>query len=563
MTTQQLSSVAVVDETRKPALLTVTGLDVSFGEHRVVQDVSFDVAAGSTVSLIGRSGSGKSTIANAILGLLDPHQARVAGSARFRGDEILALRAKELRRLRGTEIGFIPQDPGSALNPVRRIGAQFDEVLRHSQRGTKSDRRELIVNVLERVGLPDPDRVIRSYPHELSGGMQQRVLIGMAILLDPGLLVADEPTSALDVTVQKTILDLLDDLRGDLGVGILLITHDLSLAAARSDTVVVLNDGVVQEFGSAAQVLRDPQSDYARQLYRDVPGLQLDKYRDVKVVRQHSVTASDDQPALEVRDLVKSFGRGRNAHVALDGVSFTVARGTTHALVGESGSGKSTAIRTVLRLEPQDSGAVILNGSELSAHDHKSLREIRRNLQLVYQNPFTSLDPQYSVGNLIAEPLRLYGVGTAQQRRERTLELLAAVGLEERFVKAKPTTLSGGQRQRAAIARAIALKPDILLLDEPTSALDVSVQAQILDLLVALQSELGLTYLFVSHDLSVVRQFADTVTVLRNGAVLESGRVDDVFAHPKQAHTQQLLSSVPWPNPTSAIPAHQVKGNPP
>jgi len=532
--------------TPQPALLAVAGLHVFYGDHHVVKGVSFEVSAGSTVSLIGRSGSGKSTIANSILGLLDPHTSRVDGSVRFRGEEILRLRARELRRLRGTEIGFIPQDPGNALNPVRRIGAQFDEVLRQSQRSTRSERRDLILNVLERVGLPEPSRVIRLYPHELSGGMQQRVLIGMAILLNPGLLVADEPTSALDVTVQKTILDLLDDLRNDLGVGILLITHDLSLAAARSDAVVVLNDGAVQEYGSSAQVLSEPRSDYARRLYRDVPGLQLDKYREAKSARQQRNTANDGVPALRVQDLVKTFGRGRTNHVALDGVSFAVARGTTHALVGESGSGKSTAVRTILRLERQDSGKVFLDGDELSSHDHTSLREVRRNLQLVYQNPFTSLDPQYSIGSLIAEPLRLYGVGSAQQRKERTLELLHAVGLEERVAQAKPTTLSGGQRQRAAIARAVALQPEILVLDEPTSALDVSVQAQILDLLVSLQSDLGLTYLFVSHDLSVVRQFADTVTVLHQGAVVESGRVDEVFANPEQPHTQKLLSSVPW-----------------
>ncbi|MGH3637730.1 MAG: dipeptide ABC transporter ATP-binding protein [Mycobacterium sp.] len=549
---QQIPATEGTHDTNAPAVLTVADLTVSYDGHTVVENVSFEVPPGSTVSLIGRSGSGKSTIANAILGLLDPHTSRVRGSVRFRGDEILSLRAKELRQLRGSEIGFIPQDPGSALNPVRRIGAQFDEVLRHAQPGSKSHRRDTTLKVLERVGLPDPARVFRAYPHELSGGMQQRVLIGMAILLDPGLLIADEPTSALDVTVQKTILDLLDDLRSDLGVSILLITHDLSLAAARSDAVVVLNDGAVQEYGTSTQVLRHPRSDYARQLYRDVPGLQLDKYREVKASRQQRLTVDVDEPALRVQNLVKTFGRGRNAHVALGGVSFAVARGTTHALVGESGSGKSTALRTVLRLEPQDSGHVFLNGVELTARDHQSLREVRRNLQLVYQNPFTSLDPQYTVASLIAEPLGLYGVGSARERKERTLELLHAVGLDERVAKAKPSKLSGGQRQRAAIARAIALHPDILLLDEPTSALDVSVQAQILDLLVSLQSEFGLTYLFVSHDLSVVRQFADTVTVLRQGAVVESGRVDEVFENPKEAHTQQLLSSVPWLNPTSA-----------
>ena len=293
-------------------------------------------------------------------------------------------------------------------------------------------------------------------------------------------------------------------------------------------------------------MLSEPRSDYARRLYRDVPGLQLDKYREAKSARQQRNTVNDGVPALRVQDLVKTFGRGRTNHVALDGVSFAVARGTTHALVGESGSGKSTAVRTILRLERQDSGKVFLDGDELSSHDHTSLREVRRNLQLVYQNPFTSLDPQYSVGSLIAEPLRLYGVGSAQQRKERTLELLHSVGLEERVAQAKPTTLSGGQRQRAAIARAVALQPEILVLDEPTSALDVSVQAQILDLLVSLQSDLGLTYLFVSHDLSVVRQFADTVTVLHQGAVVESGRVDEVFANPEEPHTQKLLSSVPW-----------------
>lgn len=534
-------------------VLAVRGLAVSYqGDLAVptVSAVSFEIPAGHTVAIVGGSGSGKSTVANAILGLLDPRVA-VGGSSVFRGRDTLRLRGRELRRIRGRGIGFVPQDPTSSLNPVRRIDHQIFETFRASglpEYGRPHRFPEQAVELLDSVGLAHPGRALRSYPHQLSGGQLQRILIGIAIAQRPALIVADEPTSALDVTVQKTILDLLDRLKADHDLSVLLITHDLSLAAERADRVVVLQAGRIAETGASSQVLRAPESPYTRALVGDIPSSDPDRFAAAKARRAEPTGPA----ALTVEDVHKTFRSGRHRTHALHGVGFEIPPGRTHALVGESGSGKSTLARIVLRLIEPDSGRILVAGQDISQLDRRRLRAARRNLQLVYQNPYHSLDPTYTVGRIIAEPLVRYRLGTRAQRRDRVREVLELVGLDESFLNRSIRKLSGGQRQRVAIARALSPSPQLFVLDEPTSALDVSVQAQILDVLVELQARLGVSYLFISHDLSVVRQIADTVTVLRRGEVQEQGDTAQVFAAPTAEYTATLVRSIPARPPQDA-----------
>ncbi|RRQ27188.1 ABC transporter ATP-binding protein [Rhodococcus sp. Eu-32] len=535
----------IADDASAP-LLTVRDLAVSYSgdlEAPTVSGVSFDVPAGTTVAVVGESGSGKSTVVNAILNLLEDRVA-VGGSVEFGGRNVLRLREREFRRIRGRRIGFVPQDPTASLDPVRRIDRQIFEAYRASglpEYSRSSDHHAQAAELLRSVGIVDPDRALHSYPHQLSGGQLQRVLIGIAISQRPELIVADEPTSALDVTIQKTILDLIDRLKSEHGLSVLLITHDLSLASERSETVVVLNAGRVEETGSSVDVLRDPRSAYARALIDDIPSIEPDRFETAKAGRP----VPGPEPALVVTDVRKTFHNGRHHTEALKGVSFEIPEGRTHALVGESGSGKSTLARIVLRLEEPDTGHVLVAGQDVSHLGKREIKNARRNLQLVYQNPFHSLDPTYSVGRLVAEPLVRYKVGTRTERREQARRVLGLVGLDESYLDRRITKLSGGQRQRVAIARALSLSPKILILDEPTSALDVTVQAQILEVLVDLQVKLGLSYLFISHDLSVVRQFADTVTVLRHGVVQEHGETADVFDDPRTEYTSRLVESIP------------------
>jgi len=516
-------------------LMAVRGLRVAYGGHEVVSGVDFELGAGRSLALIGESGSGKSTIARALLRLL-PSAGRASGSVELAGREILGLPERRFRSLRGRTLGFVPQDPGNALNPVRTIGAQALEAADLVDGLAKEDRHEAVLDTFAQVGLTDPARVWASYPHQLSGGMLQRVLIGLAVLPRPALLVADEPTSALDVTIQKRILDLLSGLREDLGISLLLITHDLAIAAERADSLVVLKDGVIQEAGPTAEVFARPASDYARRLHADVPALNPARYAALRDGRDPASPAK-----IEVQGVTKTFG----SLTAVDDVSFAVPAGTTHALVGESGSGKTTAIRLLLGLEQPDSGRIVVAGEELHGRSHESLRSVRRHLQLVYQNPYTSLDPTWKVERLVREPLDRYRIGSARERGTLVRETLRAVGLSEELVSRKPSALSGGQRQRVAIARALVLRPDVIVLDEPTSALDVSVQAEIVETLLRLQAELGLTYVFVSHDLSLVRQLAHTVSVMRHGRVVEQGTVASIFDSPREEYTRTLLDSLP------------------
>ncbi|GAA2991432.1 ABC transporter ATP-binding protein [Actinokineospora diospyrosa] len=515
-------------------LLRVEGLTVSYGDHQVVTDVGFSLRRGESLALIGESGSGKSTIARSVLRLLPRGVGRATGTVEFEGQEILSLSERRFRPLRGRRIGFVPQDPGNSLNPVRTIGVQAQEAA--ALIGEKGP--EVVLETFDQVGLDNPRRVYDSYPHQLSGGMLQRVLIGLTVLPRPALIVADEPTSALDVTIQKRILDLLSQLRQDLNISLLLITHDLAIAAERADSLVVLKDGVVQEAGSTASVFSAPSSEYARKLHADVPALNPDRYQHLR----DSDRPVGEPPRIEVRGVSKTFTVDGKVLTAVDDVSFSVAPGTTHALVGESGSGKTTTIRLLLGLEEPDSGSITVAGEEVTRRSHASLRSVRRHLQLVYQNPFTSLDPLWTVKRLVGESLDRYRVG---DRDERVREALDSVGLSQDLLSRRPTALSGGQRQRVALARALVLRPDVIVLDEPTSALDVSVQAGIVEVMLTLQASLGLTYVFVSHDLALVRQLAHTVSVMRQGRIVESGPVAAVLDNPQEPYTRALVDSIP------------------
>ncbi|MGO4714369.1 dipeptide ABC transporter ATP-binding protein [Bradyrhizobium sp. 2TAF24] len=525
------------------ALLQVERLSVAYGPNTVVTDVGFSLGRGDSLALIGESGSGKSTIARAVLRLL-PSEGRATGRIAFDGRDVLGLSERQFRPLRGRAIGFVPQDPGNALNPVRTIGVQAEEAAALLGEPDKAIRTELILDMFAQVGLDNPRRVYDSDPHQLSGGMLQRVLIGLAVLPRPALLVADEPTSALDVTIQKRILDLLSRLQQELDISLLLVTHDLAIAAERADELVVLRNGVVQEAGRTASVFSSPASAYARKLHADVPALNPDRYaelRDAGFRRSNPGTA----PKIEVSAVTKTFTVDGQPLTAVDDVSFAVPAGTTHALVGESGSGKTTTIRMLLGLEDPDSGDISVAGEPISGRSQDALRAARRHLQFVYQNPFTSLDPTWKVEQLVREPLDRFKIGTRAERTTRVREALANVGLDEHLLARKPQALSGGQRQRVAIARSLVLKPDVIVLDEPTSALDVSVQADIVRVLLSLQVDLGLTYVFVSHDLALVRQLAHTVSVMHRGRIVEHGTVAEIFSNPQHPYTASLLAAIP------------------
>lgn len=531
--------------TERPApLLHVEDLHVSYGRNRVVTDVGFSLGRGRSLALIGESGSGKSTIARTVLRLL-PASTRVEGRVSFDGEEILGLSERRFRPLRGRAIGFVPQDPGNALNPVRTIGSQALEAVALTDERDPRIARERILETFAQVGLDNPQRVYDSYPHQLSGGMLQRVLIGLAVLPRPLLLVADEPTSALDVTIQKRILDLLSRLREDLDISLLLITHDLAIAAERADSIVVLKDGSVQEAGPTAVVFASPSSPYAKKLHADVPALNPDRYATLRDPGFRRLVDNGQAPKISVQNLTKTFEVDGQVLTAVNDVSFSVPSGTTHALVGESGSGKTTTIRLLLGLEQPDSGEITIAGETISGRTRRSMQTAWRHLQLVYQNPFTSLDPTWTVERLVREPLDRFKIGTPTERAEWVRAALVDVGLGAHLVTRKPQALSGGQRQRVAIARSLVLRPDVIVLDEPTSALDVSVQADIVAVLLELQAKLGLTYVFVSHDLALVRQLAHTVSVMRHGRIVEHGTVSDIFETSREPYTVALLQSIP------------------
>ncbi|MFD6515947.1 dipeptide ABC transporter ATP-binding protein [Rhodococcus sp. NPDC060176] len=524
--------------TTEEQLLSVTDLQISYGNEPAVSGVSFTVGRGEVVAVVGESGSGKSTTAHAILGLLAGSGHVTGGSVEFEGDRIDSYSDRAWQRIRGARIGLVPQDPTTSLNPVTRIGDQVAEVLRIHGLADRRTARLDAVAVLERAGIDRPEIRARQYPHELSGGMRQRVLIGIALVANPALIIADEPTSALDVTVQRRILDHLDERIAESGAAVLLITHDLGVAADRADRILVMQGGRIVESGRTADILGDPRDEYTKKLLNSAPSLSSGPVD--RPVRQ------DTSPLLTLTGITKRFNVGRGSSItAVNEVSLTVPRGQTVSLVGESGSGKSTTARIAVRLEQADAGTITFDGQDITKVKGSGLRELRRKIQLVYQNPYASLDPKLSVQDIVAEPLRAFKVGGRTQQQSRAAELLDQVALPEQFLSRKPAELSGGQRQRVAIARALALKPDLLVLDEPVSALDVSVQAQILALLDDLQRELGLTYLFISHDLAVVRQISDVVGVMQAGRLLEIGTTAEIFDNPRNEYTRTLLDAIP------------------
>ncbi|MFE5338857.1 dipeptide ABC transporter ATP-binding protein [Isoptericola sp. NPDC056578] len=547
-------------------VLEISGLEVAYraadgGTRPAVRGVDLRVGAGEVVALVGESGSGKSTTAHAALHLLPRGGEVTAGRIRLDGRDLSDLTAKEWQDVRGRHVGLVPQDPTVSLNPVVRVGDQVAEVLVIHGLARRADAKVRAVELLRQAGVDDPAARARQYPHQLSGGLRQRVLIAIAIAAGPRLIVADEPTSALDVTVQRRILDHLDSLVRETGTAVLLITHDLGVAADRADRIVVLEQGLVVEEGPAARLLADPQHPYTRALLAAAPSLASSRLVVVggdrgpapdaerRAEPAPSSAEGTASPVLALDGVRKEFplprGAERRTLVAVDDVSLAVGRGRTYALVGESGSGKSTTARLALRLEQPTAGSVVFRGEDITDARGRELRALRRGFQVVYQSPYASLDPRFTVEQIVAEPLRAYGVGDRAERADRARALIEDVALPADVLRRGPRELSGGQRQRVAIARALALQPELVVLDEPVSALDVSVQAQILELLVRLQAEHGLAYLFISHDLAVVRQVADQVGVMSRGRLVEQGAADQILLDPQEEYTRELVAAIP------------------
>ncbi|MGJ5753509.1 peptide/nickel transport system ATP-binding protein [Streptomyces puniciscabiei] len=526
------------------SLVDVTGLTVEFGSLRAVDGLSFSLAEGAALALVGESGSGKSTVAGALLGLHRGTGARVTGSVRVAGTDVQAASDEELRRLRGAKAAMVFQDPLSSLDPYYAIGDQIAEVHRVHTRVSRRAARARAVEVLERVGIPDAARRSRSRPHEFSGGMRQRALIAMALACEPDLLIADEPTTALDVTAQAQILDLLHTLREETGMGLLLVTHDVGVAAESVDDVLVMRHGRVVEHGPVGTVLAAPSAAYTRELLDAVP----------RVDARRTASQACDEVVLEATGLRREFGRGRRAFAAVDDVSLTVRRGETLGVVGESGSGKTTLGRMLVGLLEPTAGAIRYAG-----RPHTGVNPA---VQMVFQDPVSSLNPRRSVGESIADPLRARGEQDERRIQGRVTELLERVGLEKAHYDRYPHEFSGGQRQRIGIARALAAEPRLIVCDEPVSALDVTTQAQVVELLGELQRELGLALVFIAHDLAVVRQVSDRVAVMRHGRVVEYGPADEVYDSPREPYTRQLLAAVPALDPELAAQRRAARREP-
>lgn len=554
-----MSEKAMTDNNDQP-LLELKDLKISFtsstGVVDAVRGVNLTIYPGQSVAIVGESGSGKSTTAMAVIGLLPGTGKVTGGTILFNGEDITGLSDKEMQHYRGSDIGLVPQDPMSNLNPVWSIGTQVKESLRANNVVEGSEANKRVVELLQEAGLDDAERRAKQYPHEFSGGMRQRALIGIGLAARPKLLIADEPTSALDVTVQRRILDHLEGLTHELGTAVLFITHDLGLAAERASHLVVMHRGRVVESGPSLDILRDPQHPYTQRLVKAAPSLASAR---IQSAQEHGIESSEllagkaetsDEEVIRVENLTKEFDiRGEKGAkkklLAVDDVSFSLRKGTTLALVGESGSGKSTVANMVLNLLDPTSGKVFYKGTDLSTLGSSELFEMRRKLQVVFQNPYGSLDPMYSIYRCIEEPLVVHKTGNRKEREARVAELLDMVAMPRSTMRRYPNELSGGQRQRIAVARALALNPEVIVLDEAVSALDVLVQNQILQLLAGLQEELDLSYLFITHDLAVVRQTADEVAVMRQGKLVESGTVDEIFANPTESYTRDLIDSVP------------------
>ena len=527
------------------SLLSVSGLTVrlppGLDRPHAIEDVSLTLERGEILCVVGESGSGKSITAASVMGLLPPTLRIAGGRIELEGTDLLSLGAEAWRDLRGRRIGMIFQEPMTALNPIMRVGEQIEEVLRVHGEGDRRGRAARVAELLAAVGLPDPDLIRRSYPFRLSGGQRQRVMIAMALALEPALLIADEPTTALDVTTQMQILQLIRSIQRARGMGVLFITHDFGVVAEVADRIAVMQNGRIVETGRAADVLDRPQHDYTKSLIAAVPQL---------AARPDLGVETNAEPIFAARGVQKSYWRRggllrRATHVrAVRDADFTLRKGETLGLVGESGSGKSTLARCAVRLIEPESGAIVYRGEDLAVLSRAALRPYRKRIQMIFQDPFASLNPRRKVGDIVAEGPVTHGE-SRDAARARARDLLRLVGLDPSAMERYPHEFSGGQRQRIGIARALALEPEILVADEPVSALDVSVQAQVLDLLADIRRRLGLTMLFITHDLRVAAQICDTVAVMKDGAIVEYGRTAQVFGAPAHAYTRTLIDAIP------------------
>ncbi|WP_341914069.1 ABC transporter ATP-binding protein [Ferrovibrio terrae] len=572
-------------------VLEVKNLQVQFdlpeGIVRAVNGISFNIPQGGTVALVGESGSGKSVVSQAIMGIL-PRMARIAGGEILFHDPQLPGQTTNIaelprggsamRQLQGGRISIIFQEPMTSLSPLHTIGDQITEALRLHRKAGETEARELTIDMLRLVGFPDPQRALRTYAFELSGGLRQRAMIAMALVCRPALLVADEPTTALDVTIQAQILKLLKDLQSELGMAVLMITHDLGVVANMADEIVVMYHGQAMERGGLQDIFGNPQHPYLKALLNAVPrfnmkpGERLVPLREIKgevgaLLRsgKPADASKRGEPLLEVEHVSKSFtlrkgglfrpGPAATA-LAVDDVSFTVQRGECLGLVGESGCGKTTASKLILRAIKPDSGSIRFNGADVLQLEDEALFNYRRQVQFIFQDPFSSLNPRMTVFDIVSEPLVIHKIGDEEERFQRVKELMSLVGLDPRFLRRYPHSFSGGQRQRIGIARALALQPELLICDEPVSALDVSIQAQILNLLKDLKAELGLTYLFISHNLAVVDYIADRIAVMCAGRLVELAPREQLFNNPVHPYTKALLAAVPKPDPNSRLDLH-------
>lgn len=566
-------------------LLEIENLDVDFltrrGNIHAAKNVTLQVTAGEVLGLVGESGAGKSTIGNAIIDLLEPPGKVAAGSIRFNGEELRGKDEDQMRRIRGDRIGMIFQDPQTSLNPLLRIGEQLVETIRKTKGVGQTEAEKNAEALLESVGISEARARLKSYPHQFSGGMRQRVVIALALAGDPDLIIADEPTTALDVSVQAQILDLIRGLCKSRHLGVIIVTHDIGVIANIADRVAVMYRGNIVETGDVRQILGNPQHEYTKSLIAAVPrpDKRLHRFNSVDYIdggvstealnridinthwlgqrsqlQQTAADSSLDKPAIEVRNLSLAFKlqgailkRNRRMLQAVDNVSFSIAQGESFGLVGESGSGKSTVARLIAGLHKPDSGSVEIIGQNVLGNQKDPLvRAARLNLQMIFQDPYSSLNGRLRVLDIIAEPIRFYKQSDNEKHtRQLVQDLLEHVGLGKDAALRYPHEFSGGQRQRISIARALGSRPRILICDEPTSALDVSIQAQILNLLKDLQDELGLTLLFISHDLPVIRQMCDRVAVMRNGAICEIAATEDLFNSPQHEYSQHLLKLMP------------------
>ncbi|EPJ6758085.1 ABC transporter ATP-binding protein [Acinetobacter baumannii] len=567
------------EQEKKTPLLHIENLRVSFkGEDKqyieTVKGISFDIPTNTTVALVGESGSGKSVTSLATMGLLPVGQSKIDEKSKiiFEGKDLLGLSRTEMRKICGKDIAMIFQEPMSSLNPVFTVGNQIAEVLCLHMDMSRKQARQRVLELLKEVGIPSPETKIDAYPNQLSGGQQQRVMIAMAIACEPKLLIADEPTTALDVTIQKQIIDLLESLRQRRQMSMLFITHDLALVGEIADQVIVMRHGEIREQGAAEQVLEQPKDVYTRALLYCRPQMSQRPYRlpvtsdfmrqENNILVEQSFDVSeiperkrglngDEQIILEVKDLKKSFYSrkglfGKEEFQAVKGVSFKLAKGKTLGLVGESGSGKTTVGLLLMRLHQASGGQALIEGKDILYLTEKEFAKYQRKIQIIFQNPYASLNPRFTIGQILLEPMQIHGIGKDDaERKQIALGLLERVNLPEQAYYRYPHEFSGGQRQRIAIARCLTLKPEILICDESVSALDVSVQAQVLNLLQDLQDEFGLSYIFISHDLSVVKYISDQVMVMNHGEVVEIANSDELYAYPQHDYTKRLLQAIP------------------